>query len=372
MRQILKVIFVIFASAAPLMVRVPSAGAAEPFESVKPHKQPPGFSSLDISSSAAGIAMGAACVADPYRVTSFRSNPAAFSDEPGVKGYYSRRFMDYLDSNRSMIYGQEACLYSTGAVINLGRVGLALDYTRLEQGRFESVSTIYTPQGALEGVFEPYWHTMTAALAADIYGGLKAGAAIKYHNRNYLPGYDYEGAYLFDLGIIYGLNGFFDRTTFNDHFCLGLSVQNTGGKLSYSNLGEIELPRFLRLGFSYQLARRVESDEEMLRLLFAGEYRRYLNYDDREDDFDRDYYGFGIEGRLYQWAYLRVGGGNDPVWGVENRFNPALGAGADIPFSGFGIDVPVDLKFDYTYLFLEDSEYDNIISVSIGYNRSLI
>lgn len=335
----------------------------EPFENVKTiGSAQTGIISLNITNAARQAAMGNSGAADPYCLTSFRSNPAAM-EASGLAAYYNYRFMDYLESQSEGLYPEGAHSYSAGVIMGRGRMNLAFDYYRFEQGKFSGMRTVFVPEDYEDIVFEPYWHALTVASSFRLYGELSGGAALKYQSRGGIPWFDYEGAFSVDLGLLYGMRGFFGGGPVRDRFRFGLSFQNTGSSLKVSDM-EMELPRYLRLGLSYQLTGNTEEDEQLFRIIFSGEYRRYTN---KEENYtaEADYYGLGLEGSVYQWIYLRAGGGNDPVYGQSNRFNPALGIGVDIPFSGFGLDLPLEMIIDYTYLFLEDSEYDNFLSISL-------
>lgn len=340
-----------------------SAVSGEPFENVRTlGTAQTGPISLDIASSARQAAMGNSCAADPHCATSFRNNPAAL-EESGLGAYYNYRFMDYLESQSAGIYPEGAHIYSAGVVAGLERINLALDYSRFEQGNFSGMRTVFVPEGYVDETFEPYWHSLTAAASFRLSGDLFGGAALKYQNRGGIPWFDNEGAFTVDLGLFYSLRGFSGSGPVSDRFRFGLSFQNTGSKLKVSDT-EVELPRYLRFGFSYQLTKEIEEGQQFFRIIISGEYRRYTN---KEDDYEAetDYYGFGIEGRVYEWLSLRAGGGNDPVYGQKNRFNPALGIGVELPLSGIGLDLPLEMIIDYTCLILDNSEFDNILSISL-------
>jgi len=340
-----------------------SAVNQEPFENVKViGSAQTGIVSLNITNSARQAAMGNSGAADPCCLTSFRSNPAAM-EASGLAAYYHYRFMDYLESQSEGLYPEGAHSYSAGAIIRRGRMNLALDYSRFEQGKFSGMRTVFVPEGYDDIVFEPYWHALTVASSFRLFKELSGGAALKYQSLGGIPWFDYEGAFSIDLGLFYGTSGFLGGGPVRDRFRLGLSFQNTGSSLKVSDM-EMELPRYLRVGLSYKLTGNTEEDEQLFRIVFSGEYRRYTN---KEENYaaETDYYGLGLEGRVYQWICLRAGGGNDPVYGQSNRFNPAIGIGVDIPLSGFGMDLPLEMIIDYTYLFLEDSEYDNFLSISL-------
>ena len=336
--------------------------------------------SLDIVTDATGIAMGESSVANPENQAAYFENPAAIPINTGMQIFYNYRSHNWMALAENMKY------FSAGGCIttSIGNFGFA--YNQFSSGQIATSPT--DPQINTEDVNRTFILSYSNLILKNLY----AGGSVKLFNRSLSSnGSSYSvtsnNAYLFDAGILYMTNGFFTAEKIKDKFNAGASLQNFGSdykeeyKAFVTETMTQKLPRFLRIGFAYQLntivGQRLQANVDFL---LIGEYKRLLNPGDSEQN-DVNYWGAGIEATLLKIVSLRLGGVASPensiLWD-KGKFNLRYGIGLNFPLAVLGLSHPVTIKFDYAVMPINQTSFDKsqkslyAFGVSLVYGKSVL
>jgi hypothetical protein len=330
-----------------------------------------GVFSIDVAPDPQSIAMAESFVALQSNSSAMLYNPAGLTWANRVSISYSHRDMNWITGVGGMKYQA-----ITGSVptdfLNIG-----LLYNRFTQGEL-LITTEQNPDGDGTTV-SVYDHTFGIGLSKQYDDHLGFGLSVKTFNSilNYKgPGSQNPTSsiettalpLLFDFGILYSNNLGTEQESHQQRLNIGLSVQNVGTVLKQkqtvrnlttnsisSQEHAVTLPRYLRLGLSYQFAYYGETHEALapLNMLVTSEYRNALNGIGSR----RDYWGFGLELKLFEIASVRVGSLINPyssIYGNEGTPTLRYGFGLSAPFHKIDGAIPLTLKVDYAAIPLND------------------
>ncbi len=314
--------------------------------------------SLDTDTDPKSIALGESSVANIVNPTS-KSNPASLCGIQGLSAYFSRRNLDHWEMTKDYFYNSIGLAYHS----NFGFLGF--DYSRFNLGELP-ITTFENPDAV--GKMIIFDHTFTLTYSNYISEDLAFGVNLKTFSevvkligetgnkkppRTTLP-------IILDLGLIYNLNGFVQEEFARDQITFGTSIQNYGSDyrttwiLSENTEHQyyIKLPRFFRLGMSYYLSLIKNSESDYFSFLASFEYRNILNKKNQST-----FWGIGFQSRFLDILSLRMGGIMNPyssIFGEEKTFTMRYGLGLNLPLKLIGIDFPVVLGFDYTFIPLKN------------------
>ncbi|MCL4547038.1 MAG: PorV/PorQ family protein [Bacteroidetes bacterium] len=328
--------------------------------------------SLDIAADASGIAMGESFVANPENHAAYFENPAAIAINTGMQIFYNYRSHNWMALAENMKY------FSAGGCIttSIGNFGFA--YNKFTTGDLTSYS-----DGA-KITSSDVNRTFMLSYSNEILKNFSAGISAKLFNRSLNAiGENYTitstNAFLFDIGLLYQSAGFKSIGKTTDKISAGISLQNFGTDYkeevnSFYNYIQ-KLPRFLRIGFAYQLntivGQRLQANVDFL---LTGEYQRLLNPGDSEQN-DVNYWGAGIEATLLKIVSLRLGGVASPensiLWD-KGKFNLRYGIGLNFPLAVLGFGHPVTIKFDYAVMPINQTSFDKSQKSLYAFGVSLV
>lgn len=311
--------------------------------------------SYEVPVDARSISMGQSFVAVDQNIHALLYNPAGLSGLKGVSASYSQRSINWLDS-----FTKDLKFQSFNASMATSFAVFGFSYNRFSLGEF-----IRTNSSGIEiGRVSAYEHTFMLGASHTFENGLSLGASIKtwnYVNIGTRSAAMPEGVpdeqktlpILFDLGALYQFQLMSSSSPLSDRFSLGMSIQNYGSNMIVrDNMGRqvfsIQPHRFLRFGAAYSIT-VLESETELTPFIGMAslEYRRVLNgYDDAQNDF----YGFGLEARIFEIFSARLGGYLSNIrwiYGEPKSVAVRYGFGLNVPFAKLGVAMPIDVRFDY-------------------------
>ncbi len=346
--------------------------------------------SFDISMDPRTIALGEGGAALLGSTDPFVVNPAALALRSGIWLEYTRRGMEWLESQ-----GLEDMRYRSWSAGAGTRVGtFAFTYRRHDYGEFP-VSTISQPEGV--GSMKIFDHTFGVGWAYALASWLEAGAAAKAFTivqsvtSGPISSAETTPAYLLDIGFLAKSGPLLVSGRASDNLSVGIALQNFGSNFrmrqpvvdpntygqrvyEYSE----QLPRTFRLGVSYQISVSAEDAEKWvpLRAAVTGDYWNVLN---THASFNEHYVGYGIELMAYELLSVRLGGYIQPFQSVYGRENVAMmryGVGLDLPFRRFAPRaMPLTFSASYTaiplynpiYFFTGGPGTANVFSLTLTY-----
>jgi hypothetical protein len=365
-----------------------------------------GFLSLDTPVDPQSVAMGESFTAARGIPGAFKYNPACLTNLQGINFSYNLRNYDYYKD-----FNVKYRSYQLSLPVSDGGIGIFYDNYILDVN--SSVSTGNNPEAPEEVERNRMMNYVCGITYARTISSLfDLGISVKSYNSSNetsLNGaplskvFDYQAAYLLDLGILYHQAGPLTRTDyFDDEFSAGLSLQNFGSDYRekfymlgfalipvdandsllakatlFDNL--VKLPRYARAGFSYKLSILNEDrgSAAPFSFLFTAEYRNLLNGTGLQLSA-RDYWGFGAEATFYEMLSLRIGGFIQPageLYGMKGVPSLRYGAGLNLPLRKIGIDVPFTLHGDYAGIplhnYFGETTTFKLYSIGITYNNSL-
>jgi len=306
--------------------------------------------SLDIVTDMASIALGESFVANRNSSSSFFENPSALPDDRETRLFFDYRSQAWSPITDNMKYFSFGITNSN----SLGNFGFS--YNQYTSG------DIVTTAEPIKQTTNDNNRTFILSYSNNLFENLRLGFSAKLFNRSLTSaGMNYSvtsnDAFLFDLGILYGRKGFFNSSSTRDNISFGMSFQNFGTKFTIESTTllltekeNVRLPRYLRLGFAYELNTvPSRSSGATLDFLLTGEYKSLLNPAEQEKD-DVDYWSAGIEAMLFKIISLRLGGVSSPEYNIlfdRAKFNLRYGIGLNFPLAVLGLGYPLYIKFDY-------------------------
>lgn len=163
---------------------------------------------------------------------------------------------------------------------------------------------------------------------------------------------------LIDLGLLFSTDGFIKDDPYNERLNFGLAIQNFGGKLRQKlNLLSLHeysynIPRYLKLGFSYEFDIKKNNSLKLFKMMLTGEYKDQFNYNmSMYENYPVEYWGLGTEFIFYDIFSLRLGGilnSHNSILGSKNKFPIRIGAGLNVPFEFLLNNSPFSLSFDFS------------------------
>ena len=323
------------------------------------------YYSLDVPTDARSIALGESFVAVKHPISSLMYNPASLSPDAGLSIAYSARRANFYEQVNDLTYYNISASYST----SVGEFGFL--YNQYYQGEW-TITTPSYPDGI--GKAKVYDHFFLGKYSRAFGKHITAGVALKIFNTvlrqtsgppNTITQETSSLPFLLDAGCMYSTSLLFSPDVINDSLTLGIAFQNFGTdfrQLSGTTPQEkfIKLPRYLRLGFSYDLTVPTLSENSLipLRVFLTGEYRNLLN---SYSESEKDYWGFGSEVTLFELLSLRLGGfikPNNSAYGYKGVPNLQYGIGMLLPLKYIGIHTFLRFRLDYAGIPLKPSPYD--------------
>ncbi len=322
-----------------------------------------GLRSIDVPTDPRSIAMGesfAGLEANPYAMF---SNPAGLAAISRTSIAFSRRTMDWIADD--MKYSSLSAAVPT-SFFNIGFL-----YNRFSSGE-APVTTPANPEG--DGTKASlYDHTFAIGVSKKIDKHFGIGLSIKTFNM--VVSYSgpnaavYENVQsktlpiLFDVGFVYTTKFDSKNQTIGHKFSGGASLQNLGtsfkqtqkpSSLSPQNLDiTYTIPKYFRLGLSYGFMLYSATPDGLvpLQLLLTGEYRNAFN--SHGYDGGNDFWGLGMELRMFEIASVRLGGFNAPfssIYGHQSKMTERYGFGFNAPLNRLDESIPFSLSFDYAII----------------------
>jgi hypothetical protein len=377
------------------------------------------FTSLDVIYDARSIAMGESSVASTNGLNPVDVNPASLIGINGLSFTYSHRNANLFDFTFVPEINKDMNCYSMGIGLKSSIGYFAFSYKKFNQHKILG----YEIPGIYPNYLNTADHTNIGTYANNFFKNFYGGINVKTHwfsvdlpNNTYTMGSN--NPVLFDLGIIYKINGILKSENLNDNLNLAASINNPGTKyrlIQGKDERKIELPHYIRIGFSYELNFPDSQNKNLFSFILNGEYRNLLNHDfddigeyihgfcfgfgsafygfwpnfDYEgcitfglNDNERDFWSFGAEASFYDILFLRMGGIANPftsVYGEAGVFSFRYGAGLKLPLSVIGIKYPVSFSFDYAViplnnleLYVHPDNLKNFDAFNIGMNWDIM
>jgi hypothetical protein len=352
--------------------------------------------SLDVITNAESAAMGESFVANSKNNYSFFENPASLPFTAAAQAFYNYRDEFLMVSN-------SANYFSIGAttVLPYGRFGISYNHFSTGPLPYDSATTSNDIN-----------RTVIISYANNVLDNLSIGVSIKFFNHRssntlgIVNETESNTSVLCDLGMLYSFPSLVRTNRIDGGLAIGASIQNLGSDYkernnSFSNLttefSKIILPRYLRVGFAFNFSfKGYGQNSSNVDFLLTGEYKNLMNpmgqrpiknqFTEIFDEHDkRDYYGFGFEGTIWKLLSLRIGGYRIPEDSNQlfdrGKFYFRYGAGIDLPLRRAGIELPVNIKIDYTFIPANEiTNFDNsgnpiqvkstlhVFSISVSYN----
>ncbi|MCJ7812991.1 hypothetical protein MUP95_06720 [bacterium] len=308
--------------------------------------------------------MGESAVANIHNRTAFKENPSTLIGLEKMNVYYCYRPMNWMKSIDDMFY------FSLGAAYTFKYGTFALDYTRNDMGERTAVHFDNSEMGYSVTKVRAYDHTFILSYANKIVNHFSLGINLKLFDQVFdyqnFDSYQYESKYAIvgDMGLLFDWQGFIHQELLKDKIYLGLSIQNIGTKHkvktdSMNGYDEITIPKYLRIGFCYELLNALSEESTPFKLLLTGEYKNYLNPPQGRES-KVDYGGMGFEITFYNLFSLRMGGIYLPssnIYGDEKRMNIRYGVGLNVPLEKINIHLPVSIVFNYSKIPINGTSY---------------
>jgi hypothetical protein len=330
-------------------------------------------SSLDIVTDIAGIAMGESFVANTKSASSFFENPSALPYDKSTRFFYNYRSNGWNNIADNMKF------FSFGVTTsnNIGNFGIS--YNQYSSGDIEVSSG--PPVQSMNEANRLY----IFSFSRDIVSGFTLGLSAKLFNRSIKSkGYDYNltsnNSLLCDVGLLYQRKGFLDKSTASDNISAGLSIQNFGTDFStetttiFTEKANVRLPRYLRVGFAYEMKTIVGRTNTNIDFLLTGEYKSLLNPTDLERT-NVDYWGAGLEATLFKILSIRIGSLSAPEYNIlydRAKFKLRYGVGMTFPLATIGFSYPMYLKFDFASIPINHVAFEGAKNSLYGFAVSLI
>ncbi len=345
------------------------------------------ISSLTENYDARAIAMGESFVANPNGLFSPDNNPATLIGQKVVSLFYNRRNINWLSGLDDFVF------YSLGTAFKTSFGNFAFTYKRYDFGEVR-ISTPEYPDG--EATMKANYYTAVLSYANNITENLSAGMNVKLHgfSADIVKG-DYtindgNTPVIFDAGLLYRMSGFINQPYAKDDVYFGVSVTNYGTDYKPDNFGHagvvqfvsnvVKVPRFLKLGFAYELDVKSNNEAELFNFLLTGEYNYLLN--SYRQDSEKDFWGVGMQTSFFNILSLRMGGVANPytsIYGNKGVLSIRYGFGINFPFELIGVKPPVSIAFDYVVIPLSEVDYFfnnhkknlDAFNLSVSYNNPL-
>ncbi len=319
----------------------------------------PGLGALDVPTDPRSTAMGESMVALPSNQAGLMSNPAGLADVNGILTKYANRenhFSNYAEGAR-MQSGYVSVSTSLGTIAGL--------YNRSSFGDIPVTDAPHpTSTGQVINLHEDLYEVGVAHKFSEHWS---AGFAVKTLSvYDYMPQYFTvtQHPFLVDFGLLFSLPEIFPGTHHRDRLSVGLSAQNMGSDYRfkwkntnwYSNQESditIPVPRYVRLGFSYEIVRVADRSGGLspAGLLVTAEYRGLTNPSALgQDPSSRDFWGVGVELSAFEIVKARLGGYAQPytnLYGDKGTLKARYGAGVALPLERIGVDLPLIIGADY-------------------------
>jgi hypothetical protein len=355
--------------------------------------------SLDVITNAESAAMGESFVANPKNNYSFFENPASLPLEA------SQAFYNYRDG--FLLNSNTANYFAIGAttVLPYGRFGFSYNH-------FSTGPLPYNNNGS-DTTIDDINRTIIVSYANNVFKNFSVGVSIKFFNHTtpnslgLVSETESNTSVLCDLGLLYSFPFLVRSKRIDGDLTVGASIQNFGTDYKERNIIpsdlspeyiNIILPRYLRVGFAFNFSfKAYGQNSSNVDFLLTGEYKNLMNpmgqrpiknqFTEIFDELDkRDYYGFGFEGTVWKLLSLRIGGYRIPEDSNQlfdrGKFYVRYGAGIDLPLRRAGIELPVNIKIDYTFIPANQiTNYDyitgtanqvkptlHVFSISVSYN----
>lgn len=302
--------------------------------------------SLDTPNDSRSMALGESFVAIPRNHTGMMYNPATIANIQGLVFSYARR-----NDNIFNIEGRNHWTFS--AAVQAPYIDVGFFYSRYNLGEVLVTSELF-PDGTGQKI-NPYDVTFGIAIAREFDEHWNLGVTVK--------SFDMSGFYnltpssftttvskpiLFDLGILFTHQFPISEASQRHAMNIGASFQNIGGDPTFTRTppqlrlnSETQLPRYFRIGFSYELDMNPSSEEKLrpFRFVGSGEYRTITN-----SNFNpaKDFWGFGMEATMFELVVFRLGG-----YGASATTVVRYGFGLCAPLQKFGASAPVVIRADY-------------------------
>lgn len=330
--------------------------------------------SLDVVTDAASIALGESFVANPENQFAFFENPAAIPINTGTQIFYNYRSHNWMSLTENTKY------FSVGGFITTSVGNFGFSFNRFSTGPISISPTNSNIKS------DDINKTFMLSYSGSLLNNFFVGGSLKLFSRSLsATGIDSSvtsnNAFLFDAGILYQTKGIFAGVNTKDKFNAGASLQNFGTnykeeyRFIYTETTTQKLPRFLRMGFAYQVSTIVgQKLQANVDLLLTGEYKRLLNPGDLERN-DINYWSAGIEATLFKIVSLRLGGVTSPenniLWD-KGKFNLRYGIGLNFPVGVVGFGHPVFVKFDYAVIPINKTPFDKSQNSMYAFGVSLV
>jgi hypothetical protein len=323
--------------------------------------QSQGFDALETTADARMLALGQSTVADISGPIAGIGNPATLTGVRGTEIFYQDRWLDYYDWTR----GYRLRAYGIATKTSIGT--FSLSYRKFDKGEADITEDQPTPQGYIVvGRVRAFEYVGALSYAFKIGDPIVLGVTGKLDDigLNWIWGgpspTQITPAYLFDAGIFFRTPAFFSSNRITDELRMGISLENFGTDMKASDPSDAarreysyRAPRFWRVGFSWLLAVKSNSDFEFLGLMIDGQYsRKWL------PEEEVNYWGVGMEFRLLTVVAVRVGREIQPyesLFGKANKMNLRTGVGVRLSPKQFGYSIPLSVSFDYASMHLNDN-----------------
>ncbi len=343
-------------------------------------------SSLDQIFNATSVALGEASVANTNYGIPSNINPALLSEAEDLVFYYNQRSITWMESLKEFKF------LSAGVQIPTSYGSFAFNYKKFDQGTL-IVGTFENPDGI--GEMDAYDNTFELMYGRNITSNLSAGAALKMFNveRQMHVTSDnvkFNTPLFLDLGLTYKLDKIIYSPSFEDNLIIGIDVQNYGTDFiiinTHTNDPEIggtrtietvnKLPRFLRIGFGYNLAIVGEDNNPIFNFALNTEYKNQLNniYNDKSS---KDFWGMGMEATFFDIVSLRLGAIAWPftsIYGTKGNFSARYGFGLQSPIINVITNLPFKIAFDYSVIpinyfssYFSDNNYQNLDAFNVSF-----
>jgi hypothetical protein len=307
--------------------------------------------------------MGESFVANPNGLFSPDNNPATLIGQKGVSLFYNRRNINWLSGLDDFVF------YSFGTAFKTSFGNFAFTYKRFDMGEIR-ISTTDHPDG--EATMKANYYTAVLSYANNITENLTAGMNVKLHgfSADVVKG-DYtvnEGntPVVFDFGLLYRMDGFITQPYTKDNVHFGTSLTNYGTDYKPERFGNkgfafnniVKVPRYLKLGFAYELNVKSKTEAELFHFLLTSEYDYLLN--SYLQDSEKDSWGVGMEAAFFNILSLRMGGVANPyssIYGNKGVLSFRYGFGINFPLELIGVKPPISIAFDYAVIPLNEVDY---------------
>lgn len=336
------------------------------------------------------IAFGNSSVANIYSQMPAESNPALLTEKKGVSIFYTKRNMDLWTLIENMYYSG----FGLSLESSIGNFGVT--YKKLGTGEFNFTSE---NDPTVIGKDELYNYSVILSYAAKFFNEmLSIGGSVKTF------GYDYrniEGEsrdindnfpVAFDFGLLFSTPLFdeLENTLF-----IGTSIHNVG--TDYTMKGESEIysiseptetvvryPVIYKIGFSYLIKPFQYETISPLSMFFINNFTTQINDIAYSED---KCISLGFDLTLFELASFRIGSviydRSTGVYGKGDVLNWRYGFGINFNPEKFGMNIPISLSFDYSWVPLDldnvDYYFYNMIhrenldafNITLSYNNSI-